>query len=229
MSSPENQNKRLIIIGDSAFAEVAWELFTEESNYEVIAFAVEKKYLNKQSFHELPVVPLEDIESIFPPENIWFYAAIVYTEMNILRTRLYEHMKRLGYLPASFISPHAYIAKSAEVGEHCFIFEDNTVQPFTKIGNNVVAWSGNHIGHHSVIDENVFVSSHVVISGYSTIGQNSFLGVNSSVSNNVTLGKFNWVSPGVSILKDTPEDQFIKPVKPVLSENKVTELFRLRK
>ena len=52
-----------------------------------------------------------------------------------------------------------------EIGENCFIFEDNTIQPFVKIGDDVVLWSGNHIGHHAEIGDHCFISSHVVISG----------------------------------------------------------------
>ena len=50
-------------------------------------------------------------------------------------------------------------------GDNCFILEDNTVQPFVTIGNNVTLWSGNHIGHDSVIEDDCFISSHVVVSG----------------------------------------------------------------
>ena len=56
-----------------------------------------------------------------------------------------------------------------------------------KIGNNVVLWSGNHIGHNTVIRDNCFIASHVVISGFCEIGENCFLGVNSTVINNITI------------------------------------------
>ena len=52
------------------------------------------------------------------------------------------------------------------MGDNCFIFEDNTVQPFVTLGNNLVLWSGNHIGHHSTLRDHCFISSHVVISGF---------------------------------------------------------------
>ena len=39
---------KLIIVGDSAFAEIAYEYFTNDSNYEVVAFSVEDKFLSKK-------------------------------------------------------------------------------------------------------------------------------------------------------------------------------------
>ena len=96
------------------------------------------------------------------------------------------------------------------MGEHCFIFENNTVQPFVKIEGNVVLWSGNHIGHHSVIRENCFVASHAVISGFCDIGRNSFVGVNATLSNNVVIGEDNWIGIGVTIVKNTEVNQLFK-------------------
>ena len=37
---------KLVIIGAGEFAEIAYEYFTYDSPYEVVAFAVEKKYRN---------------------------------------------------------------------------------------------------------------------------------------------------------------------------------------
>ncbi|NYC52753.1 FlaA1/EpsC-like NDP-sugar epimerase [Clostridium beijerinckii] len=59
-----DKNKKLIIIGDSAFAQIAYEYFTYDSDYEVVAFSVEKDYLKDEEMLGLPVIPLEDIEKI---------------------------------------------------------------------------------------------------------------------------------------------------------------------
>ena len=76
------------------------------------------------------------------------------------------------------------------------------VKPCFKLGNYIVLWSGNHIGHHSTIRDNVFIASHVVISGFCDIGENSFIGVNATFANNVRLGKDCLVGAGATILKD---------------------------
>jgi len=83
--------------------------------------------------------------------------------------------------------------------------EQNVLQYHVKIGNNVVLWSGNHIGHRSVVGDNVFVSSHVVVSGYCEIGENCFLGVNSSVANNLKIARDNLIGMGAVVNRDTEE------------------------
>ena len=198
---------KLVIIGDSAFAEVAYEYFTYDSEYEVVAFSVEKAYLKRDALFCLPIVPFETLEEAYAPDEHEFFVAIVYTRMNRLRTRLYREAKDKGYSPASYISTRTFIWRNCEIGEHCFIFEDNVIQPFVKIGNNVVLWSGNHIGHHSVIKDNCFISSHVVVSGLCEIGGNCFMGVNSTVADTVTIGDNCLVGAGALILGDVEDDQ----------------------
>lgn len=222
------KSRKLVIVGDSAFAEIAFEYFDADSDFEVVGFSVEREYLKRGEFHGLPVVPFEDIERHFPPDQHSIYVATVYTQLNRLRTRLAAQAKAKGYPLASYISPRAFVWRNVELGEHCFVFEDNTVQPFVKMGDNVVLWSGNHIGHHSTIESNCFISSHVVISGFCRIGENSFLGVNASVANNITVGRDNWVAPGVAIMKDTAEGTLFKP--PLAEESKISapRFFKIR-
>lgn len=197
------KTRKLVIVGDSAFAEIAREYFDVDTQYEVVAFSVESSYLKQERLHGLPVVPFETLEQAYPPNEHDVFVAITYTQLNRLRTRLALVAKEKGYCLASYISPRSFVWRNVELGEHCFVFEDNTVQPFVKLGNNVVLWSGNHIGHHSVIRDNCFISSHVVISGFCEIGENSFLGVNSTLANNVAIGKDNWIGPGVTISRAT--------------------------
>jgi sugar O-acyltransferase (sialic acid O-acetyltransferase NeuD family) len=208
------KTKKLVIIGDSAFAEVAYEYFTHDSEYEVVGFAVESVYIKKNELFGLPIVLFEQIEEHFNPGEVAFYAALVYTQLNRLRTRLYQATKAKGYRPASYISSRAFVWHNVQLGEHCFIFEDNTVQPFVKIGNNVVLWSGNHIGHHSVVQDNCFIASHVVISGFCDIGRNTFIGVNATLANNVAIGEDNWIGIGVTIVRNTEPNQLFKGEQP---------------
>ena len=200
---------KLIIIGDSAFAEIAYEYFTHDSEYEVVAFSVEREYLKRSELFGVPIVAFETLEENFAPAEHHFYAANVYTQGNKLRERLYNQAKEKGYRAASYISSRAFVWRNVEIGEHCFIFEDNTVQPFVKIGDDVILWSGNHIGHHSTIKSHCFISSHVVISGFCNVGERVFMGVNSTVGNNINIGDNCVVGAAATIVGDVEDNQTV--------------------
>jgi sugar O-acyltransferase (sialic acid O-acetyltransferase NeuD family) len=198
-----DKNRKLIIIGDSAFAEIAYEYFLHDSEYEIVAFSVEQDFLKKTNLFGLPIVPFESLEESYSPREHDIFAALVYTNLNRVRTRLCQEAKNKGFNLASYISSQAFVWKNVKLGEHCFIFENNVVQPFVELGNNIILWSGNHIGHHSIIKDNCFISSHVVISGFVEVEESCFLGVNSTIANNLKIAKDCWIGPGVTVSKDT--------------------------
>jgi len=203
--------RNLVIVGDSLFAEIAHEYFTEDSDHEVVAFSVEREYLRRPELRGLPVVPFESLQDHYDPADHAVYAALTYGQVNRVRTRLAAEAKAKGYALASYVSSRAFVWRNVELGEHCFIFEDNTLQPFVRVGSNVVMWSGNHIGHHSTVRDNVFIASHAVISGSVEIGENSFVGVNATLVNDITIGRDNWIGPHVVITRDTPPNAMWRP------------------
>ncbi|MDT7950175.1 MAG: acetyltransferase [Acetobacteraceae bacterium] len=229
MSSARQKSRKLVIVGDSAFAEIADEYFRAHTDYSVVAFSVERAYLKRDELHGRPVVPFETLEDVATPADHDVFVAVTYVQLNRLRTRLAAAAKQKGYRLASYISPNAFVYENATLGEHCFIFENNVVQPFVSIGDNVVLWSGNHIGHHSVIGPNVFVSSHVVVSGFCNVGRNCFFGVNSSVANNVTIAPDCWIGAGAVIGKDTAEGELYRSSEPTLSKVSAPRFFRVQR
>lgn len=220
--------KRLVLFGTSAFADLAYEYFTKESSYDVVGFTVERSHLTDIAKFGLPVVPFEELETQFPPGDYSCFVAVTYSEMNHFRERIASTLRLKNYELATFVSPHAFLGANVEIGDNCFIFENNTVQSNVRIGDNVIMWSGNHIGHHSTIAANCFVSSHCVIAGYVSIGSYTFLGVNSTISNNVVIGDHNWIGPGATLTASTDSDSIISAPKSILSRASAKHFFKVK-
>jgi len=201
-----NDKKKLIILGATEFAEIAFEYFQEKHEYEVVAFSVNREYIKSKELKGKPIVPFEEIEKNYDPDEHYMFTAITYGKLNRVRERFYLEGKSKGYKFASYISPYAYVDKTAIIGEDSFIFENNTIQYNVKIGNGVVLWSGNHIGHSAQIGDFSFVSSHVVISGYCIVGDHSFCGVNSTMGNNIELPANSVLAAGAVITHSGTEE-----------------------
>src|SRR5262245_46979822 len=133
--------KQLIIFGTEDYAKIVYEYFSCDSEYEVIAFTADKAYCKSDKFLGLPLVPFEEVQAAYPPAYFDMHIAVVYGQMNRLRALKCSEAKAKGYKLASYISSNAFVWKNAKIGEHCFIFEDNTIQPFTEIGDNCILWS----------------------------------------------------------------------------------------
>lgn len=202
--------RRLVIFGTGDIAELAHYYFSNQSDYAVVAFTADAQYIQSNSLCGLPVVPFEDISRLYPPESHALFVALAYSKLNALRKEKYIAAKNLGYRLPGFISPRATVLNDGNIGDNCFILEDNTIQPFVKIGNNVTLWSGNHIGHHTIINDHVFIASHVVISGGTEIGEQCFIGVNATLRDHIKIGERCILGAGTLLLSDAdPEGLYI--------------------
>lgn len=219
--------RKLVIIGDSAIAEVAYEYFTHDSPYEVAAFAVDAGYLVRDELFGLPVVDFGTLEERYPPSGYILFVALGYNQLNRLRTRFYREGKARGYDFASYVSSRAFVWRNVQIGENCFIFESNVLQPFVRIGDNVTLWSGNHIGHHSTIRDNCFIASQVVISGFCDVGESCFIGVNATVANNVRIAPDCLVGAGATILRDTESDRIYGATATPAAERTARSYFKV--
>jgi sugar O-acyltransferase (sialic acid O-acetyltransferase NeuD family) len=202
--------KPLVIFGSGDIAQLAHYYFSTDSDYEVMAFTVDASYIKESSFCGLPVVAFEDVAKRYPPDSYDFFVALSYSKLNAVRREKFLAAKEMGYKLVSFVSSRATVLNEGRIGENCFIFEDNTIQPFVTIGNNVTLWSGNHIGHHSVIHDHTFIASHVAVSGGVEIGEQCFVGVNATLRDHIKIGDRCVVGAGALLLADAePEGVYI--------------------
>ena len=194
---------KVVIFGIQDFAELAHYYLENDSQNEVVAFSVDKEFVPANPFFKgLPIVAFESIEEVYPPENYKFFAPLSPQNMNILRESVYNRIKQKGYELISYVSSKVTLFNNT-IGDNCFILEDNTIQPFTNIGNNVVLWSGNHIGHHGIIKDHVTFTSHVVMSGHCIIESFSFFGVNATIRDGLTIAEGSLIAMGACVFKDT--------------------------
>jgi sugar O-acyltransferase (sialic acid O-acetyltransferase NeuD family) len=167
---------------------------------------VDAAFVKEPTFCGAPIVPFEEIAKEFPPTQFELFVALSYSKLNALRKEKYLAAKAMGYRLASYISSRASILNEGRFGDNCFIFEDNTVQPFVTVGSNVTMWSGNHIGHHSTIKDHCFIASQVVISGGVEIGEQCFIGVNATLRDHIKVGERCVLGAGTLLLADTEPD-----------------------
>ena len=215
---------KLIIFGAGDIARLAQYYFTHDSEHEVAAFTVDQKYIKEESFLKLPLVAFEDVAKRYPPRDYKMFVAMSYAKMNKLRAEKYYQAKQLGYELVSYVSSRCSFLTEYAVGENCAILEDNTIQPFVRIGNNVTLWSGNHIGHDAVIEDHCFLASHIVVSGYVRIRNNCFIGVNATLRNSITIAPETLIGAGAVIMKDTVEQGVYLPERAKLFAKKSSEI-----
>jgi sugar O-acyltransferase (sialic acid O-acetyltransferase NeuD family) len=203
---------KIIIYGAGAVAEMAHYYFTTDSEHEVVAVTVDRQFLDKANFKGLPVCAADEVVTSYPPQRFKMFVAMGYAGMNRPRAERYQWAKQQGYELPTYVSSRCSLLTDEPIGDNCLIMEDNTIQPFVRIGSDVILWSGNHLGHNAVIEDHCFITSHVVIAGYCRIGAYSFLGGNASIRDGVTVAQQTLVGMGATIMGDTqPKEVYLAP------------------
>jgi sugar O-acyltransferase (sialic acid O-acetyltransferase NeuD family) len=203
--------KRLVVFGTGEIAQLAHFYFSHDSVYDIVAFTVDAEYLQEDGFCGLPVVAFENVQELYPPDDCEVFVALSYTRLNGLRKDRYLAAKQKGYRIASYLSSRATVWEGFELGENCFILEDNTLQPFVRVGHNVTLWSGNHIGHHAQISDHCFLASHIVVSGGVSIGEQCFIGVNATLRDHIRIGERCVIGAGALMLSDAEPEGVYSP------------------
>jgi sugar O-acyltransferase (sialic acid O-acetyltransferase NeuD family) len=215
---------KIVIFGAGDIAQLAHYYFTHDSEHDVVAFTVDRAYRRDDAFLGLPLLDIEDLSERYPPTDHKMFVALSYAKMNKLRAEKFSKAKELRYEMVSYVSSRCSFLTDSPVGENCFILEDNTIQPFVTIGNNVTLWSGNHIGHHSTIEDHCFITSHVVVSGHVHIHPYCFIGVNATLRNSITIARETLIGAGAVIMKDTVEKGVYLPQRAELFSKKSDEV-----
>jgi len=194
--------KKLVIFGNAEIASLAKFYFESDSEYQVVAFTVDDLYCDADEFDGLPLVPFSKVNDLYSPNECAMHVALSYQKLNKLREEKYNQAKDAGYKLASYICSKSVFWHDLTIGDNCFILENQTIQPTVKIGNNVMIWSGNHIGHGTQIKDHVYMASQICVSGHCIIGERSFIGVNAAFRDFCEVGNDCFITMGANIVKE---------------------------
>jgi sugar O-acyltransferase (sialic acid O-acetyltransferase NeuD family) len=197
--------KKVIIFGTGSFGKIIYLYLKHDPLIDVMGFTANEWTINENKIFNLPVIPFEKIELAYPPSEFQMFIAVGYSDMNKKRSRFFDQAKSKGYELMSYVHPTTIVGDEFEIGENCFVFENNVMQPFVHLGNDVIIWTGNVISHHTIIKDHCFIVSHTSIAGNVIIEPHCFLGMNCTIRNNIKIGRECVIGAGAVILEDTQE------------------------
>jgi sugar O-acyltransferase (sialic acid O-acetyltransferase NeuD family) len=199
-------SKPVVIFGAGDLARLCAVYLRDDSPYKVAAFTVHQSRMSVPKLLDWDVVPFESIEQTHPAGDFAMLVAVGYRRVNRARAELYSQVKGQGYELIQYVSSKAAVWNGVKIEENTLILENAVVQPFVRLGSDVVIWSGSHIGHDSILGDHCFIAPHAAIAGNVTVGAYSFIGVNATIRDGVRVGARNVIGAGAVIVEDTEDD-----------------------
>ncbi len=204
------QNKKVILYGNGSVAQTTYFFLTHDSVHQVAAFTVDRNFIQEERLFDLPVVPFEDIQSIYPPAEFDMHIAVGHVRINRIRAERYQRAKELGYQFINYISSKAVTWPGLEYGDNCKIGANAVINPFSKLGNNVRIGSGSIVGHHTIIMDHCSLASNVTIAGNVVLEPYCLVGAGATIRDRVRIARECVIGAGAVILQDTnPGEVFL--------------------
>jgi sugar O-acyltransferase (sialic acid O-acetyltransferase NeuD family) len=205
-------SKQVVIVGSGQMAELFFSNFSHSTDYEVAGFAVDAEFSKGGELLGLPLVPFDEIESRFPPQQCLAFVAIGPVRNNQVRAAKFFELRRRGYRFASYVSPRSEVSPDASIGENVSIGHFCVVGPWARIGDNVLIGSSSIIGHHCHVHSHAFLPAHVIMAGSVIVGERAFVGTGATIRDNVHIGESSVIGAGATILADVePNSVYVAP------------------
>lgn len=202
--------EKVILFGVGQVASRAYWYLTHDSPFEVAAFTVDRKYIENDRVFELPVIPFEDIESVFPPSDYKMFLSISFRGMNKLRAEKYYQAKAKGYKLINYVSSKATTWPGLVIGDNCLIQTNSVIEPFAEIGDDVTVGVNALVSHNAAIKDHCSIIHHAVVLGNVIVGPHCIIGANATIRDHVTIAKGCLIGAGALILEDTVENGVYK-------------------
>lgn len=189
--------KPVIIIGNGGHARSLMDTLLIQKRV-IIGYTAPEKNHNPYNLHYLGTD-----EGIFAhnPESVELINALGSTSRTVVRKKLFEKMKKAGYMFSNVIHPASYLAHQVEIGEGVQIMAGAVIQPFSIISDNSIINTNVSIDHDCQIGAHCHIAPGTTISGLVTIKESTHVGTGSTIIQGVQVGSNVLIGAGSLVLK----------------------------
>lgn len=211
--------KKIIIFGPNDLGRLLKYYIDSTDEREVVAYTVDREYLNRKEFCGLPVIEFEGVLNFYSPDEYEIMLAIGNKHMNNIRKKKFYECKEKGYTVASYIHPNCSF-HCKDIGEGNIFLEKCMIYPFSKIGNGNLCWDHVLISHDCIVGDFNTFSSYADLCGYVNIGNNGYFGKHCILNDGMKVADYTLVGAGAYAKKNTSEYDVVVPARSITLENK---------
>lgn len=212
-----NQSKSILIIGGSAGAKIATNIFKKTHPYHTLYYV--ECFADEIITNRIYSTVEKSLEHIKKTDVDYFIA----TGDNYLRRAHYELIKNYtNKEPINCIHPTA-IVEAKEMGHGNLICPNAVIHIDSIIGNCTILNTSSVIEHDCYVGDFAQISPNATLCGYVTIGENSFISANSTVIPKKCIGKDSVVAAGSVVKEDVPPNVMVAGVPSKIKKTNLNE------
>jgi UDP-perosamine 4-acetyltransferase len=210
--------KEIIVIGSGGHAKVVIDIIHEMEDCQIVGITSISLKLGS-FFCGYPILGDDNILNEYrDKKNLLIAMGLGGYKDNILREKVFNLVKSIGFDFINVIHPSAIISRTVKMGEGIVIFPGVVINTDVELGNNIIVATGSTIDHETVVNDHTLISAGVTVGAYSSLGQGTLLALGSKVISGVTVGSYSLVAAGAVVVNNIGQNQrvFGVPAKPIM-------------
>lgn len=185
---------KLILIGAGGHAHACIDVIEQEAKFE-IAGIVDKDIVS-DTLLGYPILGSDDDLRELRSEYDYALITVGQIKSPVIRIRLFEYAKSLGFVFPTIISPRAYVSRHALMGEGTIIMHDALINSRATIGSNCIINTKALVEHDANVEDNCHVSTGAIVNGGAMVRRGTFVGSNAVTKESVKTKENDFIKAG---------------------------------
>lgn len=203
---------RVVLFGTSSFSKLVKHYIQSDSDDTVVAFTVDREYISETEFDGIPVIPFDELESVFSKAEMKIIVTCGYKKLNQTRKDVFARCISQGYQIDGYIHSTAKI-ETEQIGQGNIILPNVRIAPFAKIGNGNIFFNEVIVNHETCVGDFNYFAPGFICGGLCTIGNCNFFGLGSILRDAIGVGNSNLVGASAYLPKSIGSNQLVRPAK----------------
>ncbi|QQR69794.1 MAG: acetyltransferase [Alphaproteobacteria bacterium] len=191
----------VILIGAGGHAKVVIELFQAMGRR--VAFCVGGAADIADHCLDVPVLAGDEhLARLFAKGYRHAFVAI---GSNVMRRRMADEARKIGFILVSAVSPRAVLSPSCRLGTGVAVMAGVVVNAESVIEDLVILNTGASVDHDCRIGVTAHIAPQCALAGNVQVGESTFLGVGCKVIPGVRIGAGTVIGAGSVVIRDIPD------------------------
>lgn len=196
---------KIILLGCGGHAKSVIDAIEAAGKYQ-IAGMIDSIYPNDFEYRGYKVIGCdEQLQEIYDSGICYAFVCVGFLGIGRIRNRLYNELKRIGFVLPVIMDPSAVLARDVIIGEGCFVGKRAVINSHASIGAMSIINTAAVVEHDCIIGDFCHIAVSSVSCGSVYIGNNSFVGANATIIQGINVGDNAIIGAGSLVIKDVEE------------------------
>lgn len=203
-----NKKEDIVIVGAGGHAKVIIDIINSQKKYKIIACIDQLEKVGTYIYGIEIMGDASSIEQLYVTAqylvNSGITNAFVAIGDNRQRMVIANKMREWGFRMVNAISPFAYVAESAKLGDGIAVMPGAVINADAAIMDNAIVNTNATVEHDCVIMSNSHIAPGCTLAGNVTIGEGTLVGIGTKIIPNLQVGDWSVIGAGAVVVGNLP-------------------------